>query len=59
MAELVQKHLERAGKRVRARRRTLPDQDFRFRGGFPHPPGARTRLTDAGTKVSESGGMGS
>jgi hypothetical protein len=59
MAELVQIHLERAGKRVRARRRTLPDQDFLFRGGFPHPRGARTRLTDAGTKVSESGGTGS
>ena len=49
MAELVRKHLERAGRQVRAQRRELPDQDFRFRGGLPHPPGAYTRRTDPET----------
>jgi hypothetical protein len=46
MKELVRKHLERGGLRVRARRRVLADRDFHFRGGFRHPPGAHTRLTD-------------
>jgi hypothetical protein len=46
MAELVRKHLEECGHRVRARRRALAEGDFRFRGGLRHPPGARTRLTD-------------
>jgi hypothetical protein len=59
MADLVLKHLELAGRRVRARRRALPEQDFRFRGGFPHPPGAHTRLTDAGTEGSPPGPTGS
>ena len=46
MAELVRKHLEGCGRRVRARRRALAEGDFRFRGGLRHPPGAHTRLTD-------------
>ena len=46
MAELVQKHLQRIGQQVRARRRTLSEQDFRFRGGFLHSPGVHTRMTD-------------
>jgi hypothetical protein len=46
MAELVRKHLEGCGRQVRARRRALAEGDFRFRGGFRHPAGAHTRLTD-------------
>ena len=46
MAELVRKHLERLGRQVRARRRALADRDFRFRGGFRHPPGVHSRMTD-------------
>jgi hypothetical protein len=46
MEELVRKHLERGGLRVRARRRVLADRDFHFRGGFHLPAGAHTRLTD-------------
>jgi hypothetical protein len=46
MAELVRKYLEGCGRQVRARRRALAEGDFRFRGGFRHPPGAHTRLTD-------------
>jgi hypothetical protein len=46
MAELVREHLEHLGRQVRARRRALADRDFRFRGGFRHPPGVHTRMTD-------------
>jgi len=46
MADLVRKHLEGCGRRVRARRRALAEGDFRFRGGLRHSPGAHTRLTD-------------
>jgi hypothetical protein len=56
MEELVRKHLERSGLRVRARRRVLADRDFHFRGGFHHPAGAHMRLSDAepGAKPSPS-----
>jgi hypothetical protein len=46
MTELVRKNLEGCGRRVRARRRVLPEGDFRFRGGLAHPPGVYMRLTD-------------
>ncbi len=53
MVELVQKHPQRIGEQVRARRRTLGEQDFRFRGGFRHEPGVHTRMTDP--EVPKSG----
>ena len=58
MEELVRKHLERSGLRVRARRRVLADRDFHFRGGFHHAAGAHMRLPDAepGAKPSPSRG---
>lgn len=46
MAELMRKHLDQGGQRVRARRRVLADRDFYFRGGLRHTPGIYTRLTD-------------
>ena len=39
MAELVQRHLEGCGRRVRARRRPLAEGDFRFRVAFAISPG--------------------
>jgi hypothetical protein len=46
MAELVRTDRERVGRPARAQRRVLAEGDFRFRGGFRHPPCAHTRLTD-------------
>jgi hypothetical protein len=46
MEELVRARLERGGQQIRARRRTLAEGDFRFRGGVRHPADAHTRLTD-------------
>ncbi len=59
MADLVREHLERVGRRVRARRRALADRDFGFRSGFRHPPGAHTRMTDPETAATTRGSSGS
>jgi hypothetical protein len=58
MADLVREHLERVGRRVRARRRALADRDFGFRSGFRHPPGAHTRMTDPETAATARGSCG-
>jgi hypothetical protein len=55
MAALVRAQLERGGRRVRARRRALAEEDFRFRGGFRHPGDAHTRLTDPETAAIDEG----